>query len=171
MPAGRFRICTAPGRIPLGGYGDLVSVTRRRQWGRVLVVLALILGVVAMHALVMPMGDDHPMPVATSSGTAAGPMPTAASTALHIPPMATPVVVAGDSSPLPGMPSGAHALMHLCLAVLAAMVVLGLSAMAVLVRLRRARIPGSRRVPVATVWPRPPPRTAIRLAQLCVLRN
>ena len=155
----------------------MVSVSRRREWERVLVVLALILGVVAMHALVMPMGDDEAMPAAISAGAAAGPGPAAASTAIGIH-MATvtvagasPIGIAGVSSSLPNTPPDGHARMHLCLAVLAALVVLGLCALAYLVLLRRARIPAVPPMPVLTRWPRPPPRTAIRLAQLCVLRN
>ena len=69
------------------------------------------------------------------------------------------------------MPAGAlHELMHLCLAVLVVLVVLGLVGLAFLLR-RPTRSAAALLPAPVVVPPRPPPRTAVRLAQLCVLRN
>ncbi len=62
--------------------------------------------------------------------------------------------------------------MHLCLAVVAALIVLAVG----LVLLWRARLPASAIADVGQRWVhptprRPPPDHAIRLAELCVLRN
>jgi hypothetical protein len=75
-----------------------------------------------------------------------------------------------EHSPDP-MPTS-HELLHLCLAVLAAAIALGLAAVVVTILTRRdnhTAAPCPREV--VPVPPRPPPRTAVRLAQLCVLRN
>ena len=63
-----------------------------------------------------------------------------------------------------------HQLGHLCVAILGAALLL---ALAVAVHGYPTGSDSPRRSDVGTgpEWPRPPPRTAVRLAQLCVMRN
>lgn len=126
----------------------------RWQWGRLVLLVAVLLRVVTMHALV-DLGTrcaDPPTMAATGQATTpAGPHAGPAGGCHH--------------GPMP-----AHDLLHLCLAVLAT-AVLALAALAVAARIRRS-IAGPRlRSRVIGLQPRPPPRTAVRLALLCVLRN
>jgi hypothetical protein len=77
-----------------------------------------------------------------------------------------------DPAPDPMPPMSGHDLMHLCQAVLAALLVLLVG----LVRLGWAHLPGSAVAAdrLQTVHPtsrRPPPGHAARQAELCVLRN
>jgi hypothetical protein len=136
----------------------------------VFIVLALLVGVVAMHALVMPMGEDHAMPATAAPAAvsarlpAVGPAAVAEAMDVH-------ADMPAHSSPVPSPERGWQELMHLCLAVLAAAVALGLWAITYLIRTRTTSSPAALRMQVVTLWPRPPPRTAVRLAQLCVLRN
>lgn len=156
-----------PGRRP-----DTVGPVRRGGIGlRLLVVLPVLLGLVAMHALVAP-----PSPHATPPGT----------------PMGTTSVLAAVSSPgtghpapaghAPGPPAsgghdrsgdhdGATHVLHLCLVVLAAV---GLVLVAARLFLGVALLPvsTSRRHRRSCDGPaeRPPPLPR-RLARLCVLRT
>lgn len=135
------------------GRVDVVNVAGRWRWERVLLLIAVLLGVVTMHATVAPGPQDTTTPAMTHPAMAAVPE--------------TP----GVEHPPDPMPAS-HELLHLCLAVLAAAIALGLAAVAVTILTRRDHHmadPWPREV--VLVPPRPPPRTAIRLAQLCVLRN
>jgi hypothetical protein len=113
----------------------------------------VILGVVTMHASMTPGPQDTATPAMTATAMAS-----------------LPEMPGVEHSPDP-MPAS-HELLHLCLAVLAAAIALGLTAVAVTILTRRdhyTAAPCPREV--VLVPPRPPPRTAVRLAQLCVLRN
>jgi hypothetical protein len=137
------------------------------RWERALVVLALLAGVVAMHSLAMPMAHtvDHAGSV-TTAATAPGHQPSGHPMAGG---MTTTVATAMSAPQAPGL--GGHTMLHVCLAVLTALLLLALQAAA---HLRRTGITVDRapaRAPHATPWPRPPPPTSVRLAQLCVLRN
>ncbi|MFP5068068.1 DUF6153 family protein [Pseudonocardia nantongensis] len=141
---------------------------RNGRNGRLLLVLVLpvLLGLVGMHALVVP------APTTATSPTVAR-IPVE-----HATPQHGPVVPAGGAGEH-GAPAGhddhhddgASHLMHLCLAVLAAVGVALLSAWLFLGRLS---LPGSstpvRRWTGGMPAARPPP-VPRRLAQLCVLRN
>lgn len=141
-----------------------------RRWERLLLLFAAVVGVALMHSFVAP------MPVGGETG-ASEPMTTTMTA-----PMATPMTVDpatggpiihshgdfGDEHvPMPM----SHGLGHLCVAILGAALLL---AMAVAVALQTRRGSDSLRRPdvgAGPDWPRPPPRTAVRLAQLCVMRN
>jgi len=69
----------------------------------------------------------------------------------------------------PDMP-GMAMTMHMCLAVLGAALLLGLLLLLVVTVLARRPAPAAPRA-VALTAVRPPPRSAVRLALLCVLRN
>ena len=84
--------------------------------------------------------------------------------------VAAPVMHAAGAGPL-GRHSALHDLLHLCLAVLTALLVLSVAALFALLTgsaTRRGTPLGGGR---PTVGPRAPPSTSVRLAQLCVLRN
>jgi hypothetical protein len=152
-----------------------VDDTGRWRWERVLLVLAALFGVVAMHATVGPM----PEPAMPTAGAAASVdehlvAPVALSTAVALPSFvehAVPAMAASSEMPVHGPMSMPHALMHLCLAILSAAIVLGLLAVAVAILLGHQLSPSRTPTPVATRPSRPPRRSALRLAQLCVLRN
>jgi ABC-type Fe3+ transport system permease subunit len=124
------------------------------QWARVFLLVAVLLGVLAMHATVAPVGEG---PCAARTVHAHGGEPTTA-------PVGHSEHNDCDRS------SGAHHLLHLCLAVMAAVLLLGL-AFAVAISIRRHDSGGQTPIQVVRTLARPPPRTAVRLAQLCVLRN
>lgn len=143
---------------------------------RVLLLLALIVGVLGMHALVLVPGTGadarmSPPAAMVHSAVHAGPD--------HGPAPATPATpVASTTVDLPGggaghgpMPSAVQHGLHLCLAVMAALLVLGVTA---LVLSRTAR-PDRPDAPIGALVRRAPrrrpPPTSVRLAQLCVLRN
>jgi hypothetical protein len=136
-----------------------VDPAGRWRWERLLLLVAVMLGVLAMHALVADAGthcaDSPTMAQTMAAGSHAGP---AASHAGH----------AGCDH---GVMPASHDLLHLCLVVLAVAVVLGLGNVAAALVRRGNRSASGRPARVVTVQPRPPPRTAVRLAQLCVLRN
>lgn len=145
----------------------------RTRCGRLLLVLAAIFGVVAMHSLVGAVHDGS-MPAPQTMSVAV--TPAHADTAIAAPSpdghaMATTdssgVAPMSPTSPMP-MP---HAVMHLCLAILAAAVLLGLLGLvlALVIPVGRSLLPRARRPGVRPA--RPPLPTAVRLAQLCVLRN
>jgi hypothetical protein len=143
-----------------------VNPAGRWRWERLLLLVPLMLGVLTMHALV------------ADAGTRCADSPTMAETMAvgsHVGPADSHAGRTGSRAGHTGCDYGSmpasHDLLHLCLAVLAVAVVLGLGdAAAALVR-RGHRSASGRPAGVVTVQPRPPPRTAVRLAQLCVLRN
>jgi hypothetical protein len=165
-----------------------------RAGGRLVLLIAVLLGVVTMHALavdtaattaiaatVTPPHDPKPghTDAAGTSGpaidTASAPMtaPTTAGAATVMAASQAPQAMAADPMPMPPMPPvPGHDLMHLCLAVLAALVVL-LARLVLLARERHtattAAVVAHR--PVHSTPRRPPPGHAVRQAELCVLRN
>lgn len=156
------------------GYSGCVVAGRRRM----LLVLALIVGVLGMHALVvLPSAAGHrmPSPVVTAPAVADNGAVHIA-TAVHdgtAPAAAAGVQLVSDH-PGPGGGHGSspsHHVLHLCLAILAALVVLGMAALA-LWPLQR---PDRHEVAIGALTGRAPrrrpPPTSVRLAQLCVLRN
>jgi hypothetical protein len=75
----------------------------------------------------------------------------------------------------PTWPSSGHSMMHdllhLCLAVLTALLALAAAALLAVVVARAGRSDTNRRGGRPVAGPRAPPPTSVRLAQLCVLRN
>ncbi len=69
------------------------------------------------------------------------------------------------------MPSSMHQVLHLCLAILAALLVLGMAALALWPTQRPGHQAISLGMLVCRVPRRRPPPTSVRLAQLCVLRT
>jgi hypothetical protein len=153
----------------------VVHDTGRWRWERVLLVLAALFGVVAMHSTVGSMdGPAMPVPAAGASveGRLVAPIGmSSAGASMSLGDHAVSVLAASSDTPGHGPMSMPHALMHLCLAILSAGIVLGLLAVAIMILLGREFTPSSAPVPVATCPSRPPRRSALRLAQLCVLRN
>ena len=133
------------------------------RWERVLLLLAVLFGVIAMHAAVAPV-----------SHTMAG-MPSVVSSVMPGSDTATSVVpragISMSTHHMPGPAPAAHRMLHLCLAVLATVIQLGLALVGLLILARRPRTPSCRVPRVVSLAPRPPPPSAVRLAQLCVLRN
>ncbi|OSY34624.1 MULTISPECIES: DUF6153 family protein [Pseudonocardia] len=145
---------------------------RRYGLQLVLLVLPVLLGLVGMHALVVPAAapapdTGHQVAVAAS---VAGPTDHRADAA-SAPPSA-PVAAAADHDPMPA-DHGEHDahLLHLCLAVLAAA---GLALLAAWLFLGRLTLPVSvtpaRQLAHGMPAQRPPP-VPRRLAQLCVMRT
>lgn len=141
---------------------------------RMLLVLTLVLGVLGMHALVL-VGSS----IAATGSHPSGPaLVVATSNAVQL---MTGHDVAGSAATEAGhsdrsgghgsTPSLLHHAMHLCLAILAALLVVG----AVALVLWRTLSPDRGDVPVGARVRRPPrrltPPTSVRLAQLGVLRN
>jgi len=144
------------------------------RWERLLLVIVLALGVLAMHAT--PAVAAAAQPVA--SGT---PMPgTAAAGSAH--------AMSGAGQPIgdqarAGEPGGGeqgghgsnpatHHVLSVCLAILGTLVLLATAVAAFIAVARRSRRTTARAVPAAIpVAARPPPTHAVRLAELCVLRN
>lgn len=121
---------------------------------RILLLCALALCVVAMHHVSMAMNPE------SASVMAAAPMAETA------------VVDAGFGEQHPGMPDGGgHNLLHLCLAVVSAVVALFL-ALAALGRLRAAEF-AAPAGPRGSPYPERPPdrRGRLILTSLCVLRT
>lgn len=159
-------------------------VQTRGRVARWMLVLAVAVGLVGMHHLLAhdpdaPAGGAalaESMTYGMPSGTAA--MTAAMTAAGPVAPVSTrtrPHLVSDADRATVMMPSPGHdlamgMLMHLCLAVLGGLIVLGLAAVAVTIRVRQ-RLGPTRFCGVVTVRPRSPPRIAVRLAQLCVLRN
>jgi hypothetical protein len=145
--------------------------TGGRGTARWLLILTVAAGLIGMHHLVAHTPDLHG-PGMSSPATAAADQAIGPPTSMDA---ATPAVAPASgmetvaAAPEPGT-AAMDMLMHLCLAVLAGLLVLGplLVAFATLFRrFRAANVPRA----VVIAWPRAPPRTAVRLAQLCVLRN
>ena len=134
-----------------------------RGWRQLLVMLALIAGVLGMHALVVD-GHDMQNGVAAHHATAepaTGPIAVAQ--------MDADALMPAQSGTPAGPMDVAHGLLHLCLAVLAAiaLLLLGLFSVATPAAVAaRLLLRGPAPSPA-----RPPPRSAVRLALLCVLRN
>lgn len=142
------------------------------RWERVLLLFAVLFAVVAMHAAVAPIAPVGAMP-GMSSGTE---LSVAAPGSHTMAPATMEPVIATDAGQMgaghmPGPMPMVHQMLHLCLAVLAAVIQLGLALGALLIMARRLRTPSGRSPRAIIVAPRPPPRSAVRLAQLCVLRN
>ncbi|RZT86366.1 hypothetical protein EV383_3259 [Pseudonocardia sediminis] len=164
-------------------------------------VLSILCGVLAMHALVLGHSAHiaaafpaHATVSPAEHGSAA-PSPTAAFPAVHTVAdgpaahvaagHAAPAVAPGRSdaaagptaaghSPAGHFPAGHdHGLLHLCLAVLTTLA--GLAAVPLVARLLLPVVAGldhrSGRSRVVTTAAAPPPPSAVRLAQLCVLRT
>ncbi|TCK21456.1 DUF6153 family protein [Pseudonocardia endophytica] len=130
------------------------------------VVVALVLGLLGMHALVVGDAGMRDAPMSMDSIPAAAPSEPRSVDRAGEGPAAMPAVNAshGDHGP------STHPMLHLCLAVLAGLMVLllGIALLrtepaAVTTTAERGR--GRREPPV-----RPPP-TSVRLARLCVMRN
>lgn len=163
---------------------DLPRYAGRMDGGRrqMLFVLPLILGVLCMHALILigtaPVTDGHisrPGAAATAPG-AAQDMPAHASAGTTDATAAYPIAQQGTDHSVHGaghgsMPSSMHQILHLCLAILAALLVLGMAALALWPTLRPDRRHVRIRALVRRASRRRPPPTSVRLAQLCVLRT
>lgn len=131
--------------------------------GRWLLLLALAAGLIGMHHLEAGSPERHAMSGVAMVSAAGSGHGSGLAGAVHPGADRSHVVVtAAGSGPAMEMA------MHLCLAVLAALL-LGVALLAVAVLDRRAVAPPPRAV-VLTAG-RPPPRSAVRLALLCVLRN
>jgi hypothetical protein len=161
---------------------DDVEVLRTAR--RLVLLPAVLLGIVTMHALAIgPPTALAPAMAAThapsaehsrmlDSPPAADATPTSGTgTATLAGVVSTGAMATDDPAPGPMPPMSGHDLMHLCLAVLAALLVLLVG----LVRLEWAHLRGSAVADrLRTVHPtsrRPPPGHAARQAELCVLRN
>jgi hypothetical protein len=157
-----------------------VKADATRGWQQLLVVLALIAGVLGMHALVVA-GHDRHIGVGDTghhvmAEPATGPISTDHIATGHI--TVEPITAAAQMAADALMPAQAghsrptdvaHGLLHLCMAVLAAiaLLLLGLFAVATPTAVAgRLLLRGPAPAPA-----RPPPRSAVRLALLCVLRN
>lgn len=149
----------------------------RVRWERMLLVLAALVGIVAMHSMVGP-SHDEAMPAPSGLSLVASPVEPGGhahsaiagpTVGVHVATVMTTAASSGDGPMSPmSMP---HALMHLCLAVVATGIVLGLLAVVLVAVMpdQRSRL---NRAPRTGVRPaRPPLPTGARLAQLCVLRN
>ena len=153
-----------------------------------LLVLTLIVGVLGMHALVListaPAAGEQ-MPTSVAMAAAAGPEgPDPVSVGVRDPaamegmttaqPIGDDLEHAAPSGPDAGhgpMPSSMHHLLHLCLAILAALLAIGMAAFA----LWPAQRPDHQGISIGPLVRQAPrrraPPTSERLAQLCVLRN
>lgn len=82
------------------------------------------------------------------------------------------IALSGFESSQPNAPSSAlHDLLHLCLAVLTALLAFAAAALLALLAWRGTRRHASTTGGRPVAGPRAPPPTSVRLAQLCVLRN
>ncbi|GAA2877527.1 hypothetical protein GCM10010472_39100 [Pseudonocardia halophobica] len=121
-------------------------------------VLAAPAAMAAVDAHAADSSLGHPM---TTASTAAG-----AGVA--------PVMRGADSTvgtDRPGQHSALHDLLHLCLAVLTALIAFAAAALLALLVGRATRRHASTTGGRPVAGPRAPPPTSVRLAQLCVLRN
>ena len=145
--------------------------TAGRRWERALLVLAALFGVVAMHATIAPM-HTQPMPApAVAASASSGSIGHDVMEFLSFGSHEDAAVAPTSGMPADDPMSVPHALMHLCLAVMTAGIVLGLLAAVIAVLLGGLGTTPLPVAPVASRPSRPPIRTAVRLAQLCVLRN
>lgn len=140
------------------------------RWQRLLLCLAVLAGLSAMHSVVWTCPDEHPQRAIHATLVDAGSPPDA-----RTPEVMTDLVgglaAMRVNPPTPDSGSILSCLLHLCLAVLTALILLGLPTLVGVLMSRRARHGRQVRGDVICVLPRPPPRMAVRLAQLCVLRN
>lgn len=141
----------------------------------VLAVTGMLLGLVGMHQMAAPpmasgpgmaIGHSAPGPL-PGSGVELGPTPPAMGSGAH-------GAVQNPPPGQPSAPSGGHdsALLHMCLAVLIAVAVFGLSVL--LVRWWRDHVTATVPAQVSRAGPAPrapPPTAPARLALLCVLRT
>jgi hypothetical protein len=152
-----------------------------RTSGRLTLLLAVLLGIVTMHALVgestattvpvaaTPTASHAQQPEHVDMSLLDGARMTTVTSAIAAAPGP---MQASPTAPMPmPMPTSSHDLMHLCLAVLVALVVL----LTRLLLRSQVRLPETAPAPVThSVDPtprRPPPGHAVRQAELCVLRN
>lgn len=165
--------------LSVGAYRGGVTAIGRVQ--RVVLLLVLIVGVLGMHVL-MTAGPGHGhcvVPDAMStSAVSTDPTPVGDSmitgapwthSAGMIDAPATDTECGNGSAP---MPRGSHDLLHLCMAILVAgiLVLAGLAAMLLVFSSSARSVAES----VSGVHPhprRPPPQHGVRLATLCVMRN
>jgi hypothetical protein len=150
-----------------------------------MLLLAVLLGIVTMHALAVgpatalapsmaaphAPSTEHSL-VLDSPLSALMPPTSGMGTATAASPASMGAMATDDHAPGPMPPMSGHDLMHLCLAVLAALLVLLVGR----ILLGRPRFPGSvvtadRLRQVHPTPRRPPPGHAARQAELCVLRN
>lgn len=167
------------------GGGGSVAVVIRGALAQLVLVSALIAGLLGMHALVVAQPDHatHSAPAAAMiaaaehAGSRPGAAPVESAAALAPTPEASSqphgmsFVAPGPPESQPAGGHGGHQVLHLCLAILTALLLL-IAAVGCAVLLGSVRAApwarvgcGRRRPPV-----RPPP-TSVRLAQLCVLRT
>lgn len=153
-----------------------------RLW---VLVLAVAAGLIGMHHLMAPGPTAHGpagaglAPAAVSMTAMTGPEPVSPPTpgmprtsdGLGAAPAGS--AVNAVTAPVLGSVAGSamDMLMHPCLAVLAALLVLAPLAAVLLALARRHDPSRAARLGLGVSWARPPPRTAVRLALLCVLRN
>lgn len=157
--------------IPRRATLEIMDGRRRWRWERLLLLLATVLGVVAMHATVAS-SDDQAGPMAGVANVSAA-SPAGQLTGRD--PMTTlPADAAGSS--VSAMPSEmpmpvAHKLLHLCLAITALGLLIGLLVAVAVAPARPTRALVRSAGRVAARPSRPPVPHAVRLAQLCVMRN
>jgi hypothetical protein len=149
-------------RHPGRRYGSRVEPSGRRRWERLLLLFAAVVGVALMHSLAAPMPVGGEM--ATSERMAAQMTADATTDGTIIHSHGDP----GDEHVPTPM---SHQLGHLCVAILGAALLLALAVAVAWLTRRGSDSPRRSDVGTSPEWPRPPPRTAVRLAQLCVMRN
>jgi hypothetical protein len=143
-------------RHPGRRYGSRVEPGGRRRWERLLLLFAAVVGVALMHSLAAPMPVGGEMAAQmTADATTDG-------TIIHS---------HGDPGDEHVPTPMSHQLGHLCVAILGAALLLALAVAVAWLTRRGSDSPRRSDVGTSPEWPRPPPRTAVRLAQLCVMRN
>ena len=155
-------------RHPGRRYGSRVEPSGRRRWERLLLLFAAVVGVALMHSLAAP------MPVGGETATSepmAPQMTVDATTGGTIIPVGTIIHSHGDPGDEHVPTPMSHQLGHLCVAILGAALLLALAVAVAWLTRRGSDSPRRSDVGTSPEWPRPPPRTAVRLAQLCVMRN
>ncbi|MGP3988700.1 hypothetical protein [Streptomyces sp. 3N207] len=152
--------------------GERAPGTRTVWCGRALLLAALLLGLVTMHTL----GHLVPERPAMEEHVAAAPAPAPAPAAVDAP------GAVADHAMGHHMSSEGHAPAHdnghgtgtdplsVCLAVLGVWTAAALLGAAVLLVWRTEPLAPLRDQRLRVLWPLPPPRTALRLAQLSILR-
>ena len=150
-------------RHPGRRYGSRVEPSGRRRWERLLLLFAAVVGVALMHSLAAPMPVGGEM--ATSEPMAAQMTADATTDGTIIDSHGDPAGHGHVPTPM------SHQLGHLCVAILGAALLLALAVAVAWLTRRGSDSPRRSDVGTSPEWPRPPPRTAVRLAQLCVMRN
>lgn len=138
---------------------------RTGRWRRELALIAVLLGLLCLHAIDPAPATHDPAGGSTRLAAATAAPKAAQATSSPTRPAGEPTTGAvATPDPTTG-PDGGHD----CLAVLTGLSVLALAAAAPATPTRRPRTAAQPRV--IAVRPRPPPPSAVRLAQLSVLRN